>query len=143
MVDEPIQYLPQLSSAGFKKFLAHIERMSDQAEFVAKGEELGSVGLCLDLTTSINKISVPLIDLDQILLMCVPAGKSGQTFDENILSKIRDLKEKDFENIEVDGGINNHTLPLARSAGANLFCVTSYIFSKNPKEQFRLLEKKL
>src|SRR3989304_2527631 len=75
MVDEPIQYLPQLSSAGFKKFLAHIERMSDQAEFVAKGEELGSVGLCLDLTTSINKISVPLIDLDQILLMCVPAGK--------------------------------------------------------------------
>jgi len=31
--------------------------------------------------------------------------------------------------IEVDGGIDDKTLPLARSAGANVFVVGSYIFS--------------
>src|SRR4051812_32648074 len=60
MVEEPKQYLERLSLAGFKVFLGHVERMKDQVEFVAAGEALGSVGLCLDLQTPLTQIKVSL-----------------------------------------------------------------------------------
>lgn len=140
MVEEPIGYLPSLSSAGFKRFIGHVEKMSDQVEFVTSGEILGAVGLALDLQTSLDAIKVPLDDLDQILLMSVKAGASGQTFDNSIIEKIKLLRSKYSGNIEIDGGINDQTFSFAKTAGANTFCVTSFLFKEDPKEQFRLLE---
>ncbi len=140
MVEEPIQYLNGLSKAGFKVFLGHVEKMKDQVEFVAHGETLGSVGLCLDLQTPTSEIKVPLVDLDRILLMSVPAGKSGQTFDEKILPKIKSLADGSYLNIEVDGGINDKTLPLAKQNGASLFCVTSFLFEHKAQDKFRVLQ---
>lgn len=140
MVEEPINYLPRLSSAGFKRYLGHVEKMSDQIEFVASGELLGAVGLALDLQTPLDAIKVSLDDLDQILLMSVNAGKSGQTFDNSIIEKIRSLRSKYLGNIEIDGGINDQTILFAKTAGANTFCVTSFLFKENPKNQFRTLE---
>ncbi len=141
MVDEPINYLDKLSEAGFKKFVGHVERMDDQVEFVAKGEQLGVVGLALDLNTELNSIKVPLDDLDQILLMSVTAGKSGQEFNSEVLKKIKDLRSKYLGNIEVDGGINDKTLVNAKENGANQFCVTSFLFNGDPKSKFRLLKE--
>jgi ribulose-phosphate 3-epimerase len=141
MVEEPIEYLEKLSNAGFKTFLGHIEKMHDQVEFVAKAEALGEVGLALDLHTSLDDIKVSLDDLDRILLMSVVAGKSGQEFDESVLEKIKSLRSKYLGNIEIDGGVNDKTLPPAKAAGVNSFCVTSYLFKENPVENFRKLEK--
>lgn len=139
MVEEPASYLDKLFSAGFKRFLGHVEKMSDQVEFIAKGEQLGAVGLALDIETPVSDIKVSLEDLDQILLMSIVAGASGRPFDNRVLPKIEKLKEFGFDNIELDGGINNETLPLAKNAGANLFCVTSYLFRDNPKKQYEIL----
>lgn len=140
MVEEPIEYLDKLSKAGFKTFLGHIEKMSDQVEFVAKGEALGAVGLALDLNTHIDDVEVVLDDLDRILLMSVVAGKSGQEFDELTIEKIKDLRTQYLGNIEIDGGVNDKTLPRARGAGANSFCVTSFLFKDDPVKNFRTLE---
>jgi len=141
MVEEPVNYLASLSRVGFKRFLGHVEKMSDQVDFVAKGEELGAVGLCLDLATPVEAIKVSLDDLDQILLMSVKAGASGQTFDPSIIEKIKSLNSQSFENIEMDGGINNETLPAAKQEGASIFAITSYLFgSPNPQDQFHKLQ---
>lgn len=141
MVEEPVNYLASLSRAGFKRFLGHVEKMSDQVDFVAKGEELGAVGLCLDLQTAVSEIKVPLEDLDQILLMSVKAGASGQSFDPSVIEKVKSLNSQSFENIEMDGGINNETLPAAKQAGASIFAVTSYLFgNSNPEDQFHKLQ---
>lgn len=141
MVEEPIIYLEELSSVGFKTFVGHVEKMKDQVEFVVKGEELGGVGLALDLHTPLDEIKVSLDDLDRILLMSVVAGKSGQEFDESVLEKIKNLRSKYLGNIEIDGGINDKTLPLAKGAGANSFCVTTYLFKENISDNFKKLEK--
>lgn len=143
MVEEPIKYLDRLASAGFRRFLGHVEKMSDQVEFVVKGQELGFVGLALDLETSTDVIMVNLEDLDQILLMSVKAGKSGQEFSDSVLPKIESLKSLDFRNIEIDGGINSQTIVLAKNAGANIFCATSYLFNEDPKINFRKLQELL
>jgi len=140
MVEEPFDYLEKLSSAGFKTFLGHVEKMSDQVEFVARGEELGEIGLAIDVDSSIDKIKVPLDDLDRILLMSVKAGKSGQTFNPHIEGKIKKLRNKYLGKIEIDGGINDETFVLAKNAGVNAFCVTSYLFNNDPVNNFRRLE---
>src|SRR5438874_454398 len=38
MVENPIQYLKPWADAGFKRFIGQIEKMPDQAEFVAQGQ---------------------------------------------------------------------------------------------------------
>lgn len=143
MTEDLVNYLDLLYASGFKRFLGHIEKMSDQVEFVAKGESLGAVGLAIDIETPVENIKVPLDDLDQILLMSVMAGASGRSFDQRVLQKIKKLKDKGFNNIELDGGINTQTLPISKQAGANSFCVTSFLFRENPEEQFRILESLL
>lgn len=144
MVEEPISYLDRLFDSGFKFFIGHVEKMSSQVDFVAKAQELGGAGLGLDLETSIEKINVSLDDLDKILLMSVKAGESGQKFSEDVIEKIKLLRQKYLNTIEIDGGINAETLSLAKIAGADSFCVNSYLFSNpNPEEQFRKLESML
>jgi ribulose-phosphate 3-epimerase len=139
MVEEPVNYLESLALNGFNKFIGHIEKMKDQVEFIAKGEVLGAVGLGIDLDTDLNEIKVNLEDLDQVLVMAVKAGKSGQTFNSSVIEKIKILRGKYLGNIEVDGGINDKTLIEARNAGANQFCVTSFLFNEDPIKQFNLL----
>lgn len=146
MVEEPISYLKPLADAGFKRFLGHIEKMSDQVEFVAQGQLLGEVGLAVDGPTSLESVKVPFDDLDCILIMTIKAGESGQEFVREYLDKVKTLRQAQgqFLQIEVDGGINDKTIVESRSAGATRFVANSFIFnSKDPQFQYRVLEDKL
>lgn len=141
MVDEPVNYVEKLSKAGFKTFLGHIEKMKDQVEFVARAQELGEVGLALDIDTLVSEIEVSLEDLDRVLLMGVHLGASGRPFDDRVVEKVKELAEKGFKNIEIDGGVSDETLPILKQNGASMFCVNSFLFKGDPKKQFRLLEE--
>ncbi len=143
MVNNPLEYLESFANAGFRRFIGHIEMMQDLEEFIAKGQILGEVGLALDLDTDLSKITVSLEDLDVILLMSVKAGASGQEFNKSVLEKIKALREKSFIPIEIDGGITDDTIVLAKEAGANRFVTTSFLFSQNPTEAFEKLNRAL
>jgi len=144
MVNEPINYLDSFATAGFKRFIGQIEKMSDQTEFVAKGELLGEVGLSIDLDTGLEKIKVDLFDLDCITIMTVKAGVSGQAFNSENLGKVKDLLKKLQEHplekkldIETDGGMNEKTLLLAKEAGVNRFIVNSFLFNGDISENLK------
>ena len=145
MVEEPIQYLKPFADAGFKRFLGHIEKMSDQVEFVAQGQLLGEVGLAIDGPTPLESMKVPPDDLDCILIMAIKAGQSGQAFVPEYLKKVEMLKQVQHDIvIEIDGGINDKTIVESRSAGATRFVANSFIFnSQNPQTQYDLLKKQL
>lgn len=140
MVEDPIKYLKPFADAGFKRFVGHIEKMPDQAEFVAQGQLLGEVGLAIDGLTAIDKIKAPLEDLDNILVMTIKAGFSGQEFMTETLEKIKLIRSKTEIPIEVDGGINDKTIVLAKNAGANRFAATSFIYKEDPFSQYENLE---
>ncbi|MBI2031636.1 MAG: hypothetical protein HYT08_03410 [Candidatus Levybacteria bacterium] len=143
MVDEPVNFLKPWAEAGFKRFLGHVEKMSDQAEFVAQAQLLGEAGLAVDAPTALDAITVPLSDLDVLLFMTVKTGSSGQQFDSKCLEKLEKIKELHIP-IEVDGGINEDTIHLAREKGATRFVSTSFIFySQMPREQYIKLNNKL
>lgn len=140
MVDNPINYLKPFADAGFKRFLGHIEKMSNQVEFVAQGQLLGEVGLAIDGKTSIDDIKVPLDDLDSLLVMTINAGFSGQAFMPEKLEKVKALRAKTLIPIEVDGGTNDQTILQSKMAGATRFVATSFISgSTNPKNSYQTL----
>lgn len=145
MVDNPLQYLKPFADAGFRRFIGHIEKMSDIAEFVAEGQLLGEVGLALDTETSIEKITVSYDDLDFLFVMTVKAGFSRQSFMPEMLEKMKQIRQKSiFVPIEVDGGISDTTILQAKEAGATRFVSTGFLFgSENPHQQYNSLLKKI
>ena len=128
MVEEPEQYIEPFAKAGFRRFIGHVEKMSDQAAFVARAQLWGEVGLALDAKTGVDAITVPFDDLETILIMTVKAGFSGQEFQKEYLEKCLELRKKTELPLEVDGGVNQKTLPFAAAAGVNRFVVTSSLF---------------
>ncbi len=143
MVEEPINFLKPWADAGFSRFIGHVEKMSDQAEFVAKAQLLGEVGLGLDQDSQLDKVKVPILDLDVMLFMTVKAGFSGNEFKEKNLEKIKTLRDKFPIPIEVDGGINDKTILQAKQSGADRFVATSFIFKEKPEEQYKILQEAL
>lgn len=152
MTENPIQYIKPFADAGFKRFIGHIEKITNVAEFIAEGQLYGEVGVAIDAPTPFENLNeINFEDLDFITVMTVKAGISGQSFLENQLEKIKKIKTKVNTQvlspgfgIEVDGGINAETIKLAQEAGANRFSVTSAIFGEeNPNEAYKKLESLL
>lgn len=145
MVEEPIQYLKPFADAGFKRFLGHIEKMSDQEEFVAQGQLLGEVGVYIDGPTALDELEVPFDDLDCIgIFTAKKAGFSGQPFVPEILEKVRVIRSKSAIPIEVDGGVKDITASQALEAGATRFVTTNFLYeSANPHTTFLSLQEQL
>lgn len=144
MVDSPINYIQAWADAGFARFIGQIEKMPDQAEFVAAAQLLGEVVLAIDKPTKVEDIHVPFQDLDGLLVMTIQAGLSGQQFEEALVEKVKALRSQTDLSIEVDGGINDQTILVAEAAGANRFVVTSFLFDiETPQKQFELLQQSL
>ncbi len=83
---------------------------------------------------------LPLADL--VLIMTVEPGFGGQSFMEDMMSKIEWLSGKRDESggslayeIEVDGGINKETAQVARDAGADILVAGSYVFGAEDRKE--------
>ena len=82
-------------------------------------------------------------DLDTLLVMTVEPGKGGQAFIRAMLPKITEIKSHIEHHglpvkIQVDGGINEETGPLALAAGADLLVSGStMVNSKEPERTYR------
>lgn len=131
MVDDPGTYIKPLADAGFKRFIGHIEKMPDQVAFVADSQLVGEVGLAIDGKTPLENLRVPYDDLDILLVMMIDAGFSGQAFQESLLEKVKKVRSQSDIAIEVDGAISDKTLLLAKTAGANYFACSSFLFQSD------------
>lgn len=132
MVADPAAVVQDWVGAGFKRLIAHVESNNPQ-DFIEKVKEARvEVGLALDGFTEVEKIEPFLSQINQVTIMMIKAGKSGQKFMEENLDKIRRIHQK-YPNlpIEIDGGVNPQTAKLAKDAGATRFISTSYIFWQN------------
>ena len=121
----------------------HVEACQDVGKTLDTIRELGvKAGITLNPKTPLEKILPYVEKVDLVQFMTVEPGFSGQKFIPEVLPKIKELREKypDLD-IEIDGGINLETAPLAREAGVNVFCASSYIFKNEDK--VKVIEKLL
>ena len=134
MIDRPHRYIKQFAEAadllGF-----HYEAGSDVAETLKEIRALGCKS-CLTIKpcTAPQEIFEYLPLCDMVLVMSVEPGFGGQKFMPAALSKLSALREEITKRgldimLEVDGGINAETAPLAVKAGADVLVAGSYIFS--------------
>lgn len=149
MIDDPLTYGPQFVKAGADLVTFHYEAIKeDQVEKVISTikESGAKVGLSIKPKTSIEKIIKYLDKIDLVLVMSVEPGFGGQSFIENSLDKIKQLRKYIDENklnvlIEVDGGINEETASKCRLAGVDVLVAGSYLFNKtNTKERISELK---
>jgi ribulose-phosphate 3-epimerase len=126
MVDEPVNWIEKSFQAGADRIIGHLEKMSDQYEFVDKVQAIGAkVGLAVDLNTDISLIQDDLItDIDVILLLGVQAGFGGQKFNDSLYEKLEKLVKIKAEdqtpfNICVDGGITPEIAKKLNKLGAD------------------------
>lgn len=149
MIDDPLTYGPQFVKAGADLVTFHYEAVNeDQVEKVISTikESGAKVGLSIKPKTSIEKIIKYLDKIDLVLVMSVEPGFGGQSFIENSLDKIKQLRKYIDENklnvlIEVDGGINEETASKCRLAGVDVLAAGSYLFNKtNTKERISELK---
>lgn len=143
MVEDPLKYVKPFGDAGFARFYGHVEKMPNIVDFVAAAQLYGEVGLALDGPTEVSALDkVNLEDLDCVLVYtCQQVGFAGPPFQEEKLQKVKAIREKSMIPIEVDGGMKDSTILFAKSAGANRFVATSFIWnSEDPKKAFDTLQ---
>lgn len=134
MIDKPHRYIEKFAKisdyVGF-----HYEAGSPVKETLIKIKECG-VKSCLTIkpATAPHEIFEFLPLCDMVLVMSVEPGFGGQSFMENSLDKLKalkaEIKRRDLSVLlEIDGGINDKTAPLAAKAGADILVVGSYLFN--------------
>jgi ribulose-phosphate 3-epimerase len=129
MVRDPEKWIERIP--GPHMHLVHIEAISslDKAEAAVK-KSGGRLGLAINPETPLEAI-LPLVPrAERVLVMTVRPGFSGQKYIYEMEHKVRRLRELFPKlDIEVDGGVNNETVPHAYSSGANLLAAASAIFA--------------
>lgn len=141
MVANAIKYIDPLVTNGFTRLIAHVEG-NDIREFIHQAKEHHvEVGVAIDAPSDIEIIEPFLEEVDCVLVMMLPAGRSGQSFDSHQLEKVRRIRES-FPHlpIAVDGGIDKTVAPSVREAGATRLLSTSYLFWKNPQRIAEAIE---
>lgn len=147
MIDRPHRYIKQFAEVadllGF-----HYEAGSDVAETLKEIRNLGCKS-CLTIKpcTAPQEIFEYLPLCDMVLVMSVEPGFGGQKFMPQALGKLSALREEITKRgldilLEVDGGINAETAPLAANAGADVLVAGNYIFSaENMKATVEAIKK--
>ncbi|MCG2790960.1 MAG: hypothetical protein L6305_04315 [Actinomycetia bacterium] len=137
MTEEPADWLEVCRIEGVKTAIGQIENMSSQKEFVEEAKRLNlRAGLAVDLETELKELDwLTAKEADLILIMAVRAGKEGQKFNQESLSRVRELRKKGFvKEICVDGGVNEQTIEKCVKAGTDVLAVGSALWQAEDVE---------
>ena len=136
MIDRPVRYVETFCQAGADIVTVHVE--ADTEENTGKALELirsqgKRPGVVIKPGTPAEAV-LPFLDkCAMVLVMTVEPGFGGQAFMPDMMDKVRairgwiDSRGLDCE-LEVDGGIDPVTAPVAVAAGANVLVAGSAVY---------------
>ena len=135
MISDPDLFVDEFAQAGADSFMVHWEGNNDLSRTVQLIKALGKrVGVAINPATPAEVLEEIMQDLDQVLVMTVNPGFGHQHFLHTTLPKIGRARRmidriKPGCDLEVDGGVDVATAPLAVAAGANVLVAGSAIFN--------------
>lgn len=146
MIDNPDEFATLFAKAGGDMIMVHVESSPHIYRVIQEIKANGArAGLVLNPGTPLTAVVELLPLVDQVLIMTVNPGFGGQKFIPQMVNKIQRLtaarKQLGLKfDIEVDGGINDETIQVCATAGANVFVAGSYVFgAKDPSSQIKKL----
>ena len=134
MIEAPERFLEAFAKAGASSLIVHVETCPDITGTLKTIKSLGcKAGVTLNPATPAMCIEPALNLADQVLVMTVHPGYSGQELMPEIISKVAEIRRRLDEIhslawLEVDGGISAATISRVREAGADAFVAASAIF---------------
>ncbi len=143
MIERPERHAEEFVKAGADSITFHAEATPHVAYTAGLIREAGAgVGLAINPGTPVEALAEVTDAIDLALCMTVNPGWGGQPFIAHSLEKlprVRALVGAEVA-VEVDGGIDPHTAPSCRQAGASVFVAGSAIFSAaDPGEAYRAI----
>ena len=147
MSNNPDDLIPAFVEAGADIMELHYGAMSESKlnywlDYLASNRVEAVLAIKPDIPADVVEKFLPKIK--QVLVMTVNPGFGGQSFIADSAEKIKQVREIVGPNmaIEVDGGINDRTIKIAKDAGADVFVVGSYLYENgNIANQVLKLEK--
>jgi ribulose-phosphate 3-epimerase len=134
MIQEPLRYAARFVEAGAQRISFHPEVVDDLDGAIEAVREAGAEpSLAVHPDIPVETVEKYLDRVSGVLMMTVRPGFGGQKFLPEVLPKIAAVRRLvevggfDAE-IEVDGGVNLHTVDGAVEAGADILVAGSAIF---------------
>jgi ribulose-phosphate 3-epimerase len=148
MIETPERLMEQFVVEGVRCLTVHAEASVHLHRTLQQIRALGCmVGVSLNPATPPETIEYILDIVDLVLVMTVNPGFGGQKYIEAVTRKIEVLSKwrqerQDFNYvIEVDGGIDRHTIPKVVKAGAGWLVAGNAVFGQSdPVKEYRRLE---
>ncbi len=135
MIDNPQEFIEPFIAAGGDLITVHQEVAVNLHRDVHEIRRLGALaGVAVNPATPVETLSEILPFLNLVLVMTVNPGFGGQSFIHAALPKVRRVREMAAEHglkdlhVQVDGGIDTETAPLAVDAGADVLVAGSSVF---------------
>jgi ribulose-phosphate 3-epimerase len=134
MITDPDLFLDEFVAAGSDSFLVHWEGNHNLDRTVRRIKEFGKrAGVVINPATPAAVLEEILPEVNQVLVMTVNPGFGHQHFLHSTLLKIQRVRQMVNEvnpccEVEIDGGVDEETAPLAAAAGADVFVAGSSIF---------------
>ncbi|MBL4740586.1 MAG: ribulose-phosphate 3-epimerase [Sneathiella sp.] len=138
MISPVDPFIPEFVTAGADIITLHQEAGAHLHRSIQLVKSYGKkVGVSLNPATPASTLELVMDEVDLVLVMSVNPGFGGQKFIPSQLDKIRTLRSMIDEtgrdiDLQVDGGINVETAPLAIEAGADLLVAGSAAFKGGP-----------
>jgi ribulose-phosphate 3-epimerase len=135
MISNPDMFVDEFAQAGADSLLIHWEGNNDLSRTVQRVKALGKrIGVAINPATPAAVLEEILQDIDQVLVMTVNPGFGHQHFLYTTLAKITRARKmidkiKPGCGLEVDGGVDAKTAPLAVNAGADVLVAGTAIFN--------------
>lgn len=135
MMEAPDRYIDAFVTAGADRLTIHLEATVHVHRALARIRELGAAaGVAVNPSTPVSLLRDIALDLDQIIVMSVNPGFSGQSFIPHALRKVAEARAlltevRSSAAIEVDGGVDLRNAHELVDAGASILVAGAAIFS--------------
>jgi ribulose-phosphate 3-epimerase len=146
MIDDADRWAPGYAELGTYSVTFHAEATTDAVALARRIREIGArAGIALKPSTPAEPYLELLEEFDQVLVMTVEPGFGGQSFMEETMPKLTQLRAATQRSgldvwLQVDGGVNETTIGIAAEAGADTFVAGSSVFNAHdPASQIELL----
>lgn len=140
MIDYPLDYIDAFADAGADIITFHIESMSEPNMTIDKIKSRGlKAGIVIKPNTPVEMIYPYLDKVYMVLVMTVEPGFGGQEFMEDMMPKVKAIKEECKKRnldvlVEVDGGISEKTVGYAIDAGVDISVSGTGVFKAEDTE---------
>ena len=139
MMDHPEEYIQRFAQGAWN-ITVHEEIEADLSELLDRIHECGvHTGISLKPATPVSRVVPLLSQADMILIMTVEPGFGGQSFQREMLGKLRELRRIGYQGLlEADGGLTLNNLPDLKQAGLDVAVMGTAIYrSEHPADDIR------